>query len=482
MSQYSKQLISALEQLLNLRLKEFFDNSVAIYNFPEKEINLVIESVLEEYLQGETSQEEIKTATNLLLKTRRQKKGRWLKRFEEDFKKYELDSKDHPFADIINQKKILKVNQWKQLYGNKSLEDVMEQYSLDIHVWQQDKKSYLIDFPLIYNYTQKAIFMSFRQDLFLNISEIINQHFYGSIDYFLRKRPTVLINNPVFAPSSFNVLLQESVDGIFAGLLNNKEDGFQMTVSTKEKSENGKLKMLDVKDETILNCLFNHITKDFYNSKTVKIDIGSLAKMLHPRPSAKHYDDLTKRINNMLNIKFAYSDKSSKNSINFNLFDTVIIYEDKGTNRKVAEVTFGNMLYNAIIQKKMISVTSNNYEALDNNLSKLLYYNLQKERITLSSAKDTKDEDKRLVGQYDYSFFSRAVLFKQKQKAKNIPLIEASLQEFIEKKIAIESYILKNNVFTIYFYPLSNDERADLQLDDMAEEGDIIDISIKGEE
>ena len=44
--------------------------------------------------------------------------------------------------------------------------------------------------------------------------------------------------------------------------------------------------------------------------------------------------------------------------------------------------------------------------------------------------------------------------FKLKNKKKNLQLIQESLQEFVDNKIAIESFELKNGVFVIHFLQL----------------------------
>ena len=52
-----------------------------------------------------------------------------------------------------------------------------------------------------------------------------------------------------------------------------------------------------------------------------------------------------------------------------------------------------------------------------------------------------------------------------KNKKKNLALIQESLQEFVDNKIAIESFELKNGVFIIHFLPLSPAEIEDLNFD-----------------
>lgn len=64
-----------------------------------------------------------------------------------------------------------------------------------------------------------------------------------------------------------------------------------------------------------------------------------------------------------------------------------------------------------------------------------------------------------------YTYFQKIVRFKLKNKKKNLQLIQESLQEFVDNKIAIESFELKNGVFVIHFLPLSQAEIEDLHFD-----------------
>ncbi|RAZ33898.1 hypothetical protein DK853_48995, partial [Klebsiella oxytoca] len=69
-----------------------------------------------------------------------------------------------------------------------------------------------------------------------------------------------------------------------------------------------------------------------------------------------------------------------------------------------------------------------------------------------------------LVKSYDYSYFQRIILFKKRKKADNILLIKQTLDEFVEKKIALAKYEYQQSkgAFTLYFYNLTDDEKSDL--------------------
>ena len=136
------------------------------------------------------------------------------------------------------------------------------------------------------------------------------------------------------------------------------------------------------------------------------------------------------------------------------MFDNIVIKED--AERPYAIAQFGEILSNAIIQKKLISITSASYDVLDNNLSRIICYAMKCEQIA---------NQETLMSEYSYTYFQKIVRFKLKNKKKNLQLIQESLQEFVDNNIVIDSFELKNGVFIINFLPLSEAEIQDLNFD-----------------
>ena len=209
--------------------------------------------------------------------------------------------------------------------------------------------------------------------------------------------------------------------------------------------------------------LINHINLDFYESKQIILEVGTIAKAINNRPNKRLYDDIKMRLHNMARTAFQIYEKDNPNEpiYTFSFLDNVRTISRDG--KEFVSVTFGNALFESITKKKMISVTSSNYNSLELELSKLLYHNLQKERIALSTS-SVPDEHGYLYKTYDYSYFQRIILFKKKKKADNILLITETLHEFVEKKIALADfrYDKGQGLFHLYYYTLSDDERADL--------------------
>lgn len=464
---YPRQFISSLSSQVDEHLIEFFVTGKEVYNFPVSDINELIDSTLQEYLKDETGRPEIKSIYTTQLRMRRQKRSRWRNTARESVN-LDITTKKNAFHYLLEQQNVLNAIQFKKLYGSPNINKVIEKLLSEIDEWQANPSSYLIDYPLITTQTKNQLFKALKNDFFINLVEIINKSFDGSIDSFIRRKPEALIDMPLFSPATYSINLQESLDALTAGLFRNEEMEIDITLpkSSEELDDSDKkFKVLDPKDNQILLCLMNNIKGDFYDSKTVLLDIGIIAKELNPRPNSKHYEMVVSRLYNMSKINFTYRSKGKNGTgIAFNIFDSIQIDKDLDGHR-YCKATFGNILADAIIKEKMIGVTLRNYNALELDLSKLLYHALQRERIRLSMATPDDMNDELLCKHYDYSFFQRTVLFKQKRKEKNIALIRQTLDEFVDKKIAIDHYIVQNHSFDIYYFPLTADEKADLFLE-----------------
>lgn len=474
---YPRQFISSLAPQVDDRLIDFYTSGKEIYNFPVSDMNEFIDITLQDYLKEETGRTEIKSIYSTQMRMRRQKKTRWRNAARESTN-IDISSKKNAFHYLLDQRNILSAMQFKKLYGSSDINKVIQKLLLEIDEWQADSSSYLIDYPL--TQTKNQLFKSLKNDLFINLVDIINTNFEGSIDTFIRRKPDALIDMPLFSPATYSIPLQESLDALTAGLFRNEEMEIDITLPKnpdEPDSDSKKFKVLDPKDNQILLCLMNNIKSDFYDSKQVILEIGTIARELNARPNAKHYEMVVSRLYNMSKINFTYKTKEKNGTgIAFNIFDSIQI--EKGPDgHRYCKATFGNILADAIIKEKMVGVTLRNYNALELDLSKLLYHALQRERIRLSMSTPDDKNDALLCKHYDFSFFQRTVLFKQKKKEKNVALIKQTLDEFQCKGIAIHHYTVQNNNFDIYYFPLTPDEKADLFMDYNNHSNPVLDVT-----
>lgn len=449
---YPRLVISTLITQVDETLITFYNDNKEKYNFPYADMNDLIDNTLQEYLpEGSNLASDLKAVSTTQARLRRQKKARWKKSYIDSLSA-NISSKKNAFHFLVEQQKLLSVTQFKILYGYSDIEKVIEELVKQIEEWQADTSMFLISFPLIFNQSPKQLFCVLKHDLIINLLDIINKHYNGSINSMIRRKPEMLIDNPVFAATPLTVPLQDSLDEFTAELLNTDDTKF--IVSAANTADHVP-HLLNPKDSEIISCLIDNISLDFYDSGSVTVPLSVIAKVLNNRPSSKNYNEAKEKMLNMskLNFKASAQDKAT---MSFNIFDNVLITSD-AAGRLICRATFGKILHNAIMKRKMIGVTSNNFYALELSLSRLIYHALERERIRLSTTSTSN-----IQKNYDYSFFQRIVIFPNRRKDRNITLIQKSLDEFVEKKICIESYENNNNIFRILFFPLSEDEKADL--------------------
>ena len=222
---------------------------------------------------------------------RRQKRKRWISNYEDQNEKYPLSDKKNPYYTIWRDHDQLMGSVFLKLYDAPDLETVIENHQKRLDEWQQNDKSLLIDYPLLCNKTKLQVKTGFRNDLIINLIEIILDSYDGNIENYFSKKPDILLDKPFFAPAKFSVPFKESLDSYVADLVHFDKDDttFQMLVGydPNETPNINKLKVFDPKDNQILMTLINHINLDFYESKQIILEVGTIAKAINNRPNKR---------------------------------------------------------------------------------------------------------------------------------------------------------------------------------------------------
>lgn len=453
-NKYSHQLIETLssnieEQLLD-KFDEIFENTITV--------NSLIENILNEVLEGKTGKEDIKTATTMINKLMAQKRVRWIKSIKTNQEKYKEDSLKSYFHKLYQQQQLLTKEQWKQLYQKKTIEDLKKETIDRAEEWKK-QKGYLTDFPLFHEAIgEKMKEDALKQDLFINISEILKEKYHGSIDYYFKNMPEFITETPIFGENNFDLFLpdienhrtEDKDDNEFYRLFENRD--YQLIIQSKERDA----KMLDIKDVAIMNDLISSIKTDFYSTKNIHTSIGRIAQVLAQtdKPSKFYYEMAEDRLRNMINLQYTY--QSEKKEIIFNLLQGIVFEKKEKNVTGYVDITVSDFLFDALLQQKMIDVTTDNYNKLENKLSQLFCFTFQKERVSLHGEPSMKKN-------YEYDWFTRSITFKTNNKRTNTLLIKECLEEYKRKEIVIKDYSLKRGLFTIEYIPLSESEIADLK-------------------
>ena len=453
MEQYSRQFVEELAKHIDPTITDFFNKKHIIFKFPCSSLSDLIDETLMDYLEGKTSREDLIPIINKIKKSRLQKRARWYKSYINDIETISIDDAKHPLAHIINMARSLPVEQYVNVFGDKDLDEIIEESKTLATEWKNNSNSLLIEFPGLASFTDNSIFNSLKNDLIISAWKYIETELTGNIDSYLRRFPADLLEKPLFSPSSFTLMMETASNNLLREIITDEEGHELLEVTVN----NGKLtppKSMDYSDLKLINAFISNINmQEFSREKSVIVDLNTLGKEVVDYHVGKNViNKISNSCQKLVEYNFAYEEEGSK--MYFNLFDNIAIKED--AERPYAIAQFGEILSNAIIQKKLISITSASYDVLQNNLSRIICYSMKREQIA---------NQETLFGEYSYTYFQKIVRFKLKNKKKNMQLIQESLQEFVDNKIAIKNFELKNGVFVIEFLPLSPAELMDLNSD-----------------
>ena len=436
MEQYSRRFIEELANHIDPVIIDYFNKKRNLLNFSAENVAELIDETLMEYLDGKTSREDLVPIINKVKKSRLQKRSRWYKSYINDIDTISIDDAKHPLATVVAMAKTLPVEDYTKMFGDKDLQEIIEDKKRAATEWKNDSNTLLIDFPGISSFTYNSIYNSLKNDLIISAWKYIESELAGNIDSYLRLFPVDLVDKPLFSPSSFTLMMETASDNLLKEIIRD-EEGRELLEVTVNSGKLTPPKAMDSNDLKLVNAFISNINmQEFSKEKSVVVDLNTLGKEIVDYHVGK----------NVL--------KKAGSKIYFNLFDNIVIKED--AERPYAIAQFGEVLSNAIIKKKLISITSASYDVLDNNLSRIICYAMKCEQIA---------NQETLMSEYSYTYFQKIVRFKLKNKKKNLQLIQESLQEFVDNNIVIDSFELKNGVFIINFLPLSEAEIQDLNFD-----------------
>lgn len=470
--QHPQQMISEFSLGLDSDIRNFFQEHSQKFNISS--LDQLVEEILGEFFI-EMDKTSIKDAAEKLRRRQHKTKSRWYSSYMSRQEQYpDISNPKNVYHIYYEQHKFLSQSEWTALYGNVSINQIVEEKDKEVCEWKSTRSSKLIGFPLIQTKQPVHIYSAFRLDAALNIYNLIKRDYNGSLYQFFRSYPQELLDKPLFSPSSYDVALREYSGQLIEDFFPSGENT-PMLRMVNDEDTSMVLRVFDSKDIAILSMFLANVDTSFYSTRSITVSLSDIASLLYPgKLSEWHYEDAKRRCLDFRKRHYEYTNNTTESAFAFNYFDNVYV-SGKDEKRQVT-LAFGELFYRAIIDRKLVSVTSKNYESLENPLSRIIYYTLQRERINL--AIKGKDTEKPLIAEYEYSFFQQAVRFHKNKKSQNIKLINTSLDDFVSNRIAIKSYeINSNGHWLITYYPLTDAEYADLEFNNKnISENDIIDI------
>jgi len=348
---------------------------------------------------------------------------------------------DHHLTEIRKQRNRTK-KRWYKIFSKeweKVLEGVLDTVILEklkktyqkelvaAQEWVNDHDRALTTFKLIENRQKVYQIKAFKVDIKESLLQLLKKEFDGSIKGCFIEVPLDIIGDPIFSMKRHKIEMQLSSSGLAQNEYHVSENYF-LNISTRMASNEiiQKEYTLDQRDAEIVNFIYNKIEPQFYTDRSVTVDIRELVLKIHKTASSYSYKDVEDRLLRLTNYKIdgivKNEDGKSENKFSIVFFPSVKIINDPETNKKISIIRFNEDLYEAFLKRQTVKVASSQYNVLNDPLSRLILFPLQKERLSLWGK-----GDKSLEMPLTIDFFERRVRFRSKSRSVNFELIKKAL-------------------------------------------------------
>lgn len=455
---YSKQLILEIADQLDPVLIKFFERTKEKYNYPAQTVVELVNESMDSILKGKQSKDELTTVFKRVYNNRLKLRKAWYEKLVEDVNKIELHDPKYPLHHIVTAYEALEDEQWEALYGSGSLEEVIDSQVEAAKKWSRSGESYLTAFNMIQSKTPKKIYNALLSDVYIDLYDFLGEKYSGSIKNYFLSVPKEIAKLPIFGLDTGKLNLQEQdSEGNF---VQDYEIGDKKSLRVTVMKAGLPVLAVGGRDKRIITECIKNLEPDFYRTRKIRVKRSDLVKIFSPdvRPSSETYDRMEKRCLNLTRYSYElYDKKLDKDVTSINLMDRVDVGDPE-----VITFTFGSFLYQGIINNELTDIKTATLQLLKDPMSELLCQMLCEERIVLATMGGAKNAG--LVGVYSYTFFRSVVRLPARQKQNNLVRIKKSLQEYVENKVIVESFVMRGTeTFEVHFYPLTEEEWADLE-------------------
>ena len=272
MEQYSRQFIEELSKHIDPAIIDFFNMKHDLFKFPASNIPELIDETLMDYLEGKTSREDLVPIISKIKKSRLQKRARWYTSYIDDIEHLTIDDPKHPLAHVINLARSLPIDQYAIMFGNKEIDDIIEDYKQKAKEWKDNSNSLLILFPGLSAFTNKSIYKSLKNDLIISAWKYIENELTGNIDSYMRMFPEQLLDKPLFSPSSFTLMMDQASNNLLKEIITDDE-GTELLEVTVNSGKLTPPKSMDSSDLKLVNAFISSINmQEFSREKSVIVD------------------------------------------------------------------------------------------------------------------------------------------------------------------------------------------------------------------
>ena len=420
--------------------------------------------ILSGILSGGTDSSSLNKVFGNHRKQMTRKKKRWLESLQINCEQLPKEADTFPFRNIVLKKKVLSRAEWKNLYGNKTVDDIIKGELENAKEWASSTESLLIDFPALDSFTEMRTFSAFQADVMTNEFNILKRKYPNMDLNSYAMRYVDELGMAIFSDRD-KKYINENPDEDYIGEIPMSEDGSEMlliTISKEAFGDSNAIAMLDWKDIRIVSEVLKRTRENIGSSdRTVLIELGELAKAISrsPRPIKRYYEEAEQRCYKITNYTYnAFKDGVQVGAINF-LSDAVL---EEHNGKKYMALALGSTLSNAYENKLVRRLPMTAYSVLKNKTAQIIIFSLQKYRIqAFARYKRGASECETL---FIYNDFLRMVNFGGNNKRKNMSTIREALSEMKSKAVIVDNFTVDpiNNTVKVKWIKLTEEEWKDV--------------------
>ncbi|WEG19213.1 replication initiator protein A (plasmid) [Alkalihalophilus pseudofirmus] len=469
MQQLSPYILQSIIQGINPKLienltKYLYDRNLEISK--EEWVAEYIKSLLTAYFLPEKGQLiDFNSIRRKQVKRRQDNKRSWYRTLLE-----EAERPNNPIEQEYNLIKSIidRLNEEQQkILGADSLDSFTSKKLEEIEAWRKERQAPISSYPYLHTKKMSQIKLALTIDIVYDLAEflIANDQQFEKATMF---QVEALVNHPIFSGKSYSLDTELTKNSKETSLYNDYIVDDELVLRTIIRLNEGdtlsvkKNTTLDQKDSAIFQYIMSQRDEMFYTDRTIMVDLSSLVKVIYNTDSKKCYDLVEKRLMKIKNYDIEAiinnKDSNQRSSVAYSILDRVFIGQDEKRNKGkyFVEVVVGDTIYKQVINSRTIKIYRDSMSKLNNPLSKVLIYALQKERLEKHINK------KPFTDLYTYKYFTNRARFKNaNQVERNLNEIYTALQEFKEQNILIKNFKQIYQSFEIEFIPLSLNEIYD---------------------
>lgn len=471
---YKNRLIEELEFDIDDFLVMIYENIIASSGGLRKVINEIVEGVLEKNTPIMSLKENIDKEKLRIGKARKRfAESLWLqwaiaaKELEE---KGSIDYSTYPEAFKVNYK----------LLENRSFEKEIEtfkNYYYEMSGWydaikicsrMKNRKDgtyrYIAHYPWFEHLSLETKIKYFKMDMEDNIIYLLNLDKYV---YYTIASPDSLQSSSLFVESdhydsSFRKQYKEPEA---------EENNFAFPVLTEDVDIDTSIGFdtpyyPDERGKGIIRSIFTHCLSSYMSTNSF-VAVGTLTdvcKIIWPKKKVFSSSDYETAERELWNIRFwGISEINENGSKVFrSIFDELVIQKKAQTGEENKtrhyQVKLGAALSRDIVSQQYQLIVMNVLNKLENNIAKLLFETLSKDRIYDLTVNAGVNNSVHIYQTLELQMIARV----KGGKKKVIDKYQEAFNEFQEKRIFINSYIFEGEHFRVTWMPFTESEKADI--------------------